>query len=227
MRIFLSWSAVALLVTAMSVQAAGSGGITVGGTRLIYDGGKKEASLSVSNSDSGPYLIQSWAEPLSGTAGAPFLVTPPLFRLDGGQQSTLRVIHNGEVLPDDRESMFWLNVKSIPSGTQEGNGNVLQIAVKTRIKLIFRPKGLKGTPLSEAGRLTWRQQGNRLTVTNPTPFYMNFSSVSVGGREVKDASWVAPNSSTTLTAPSGTQGTVSWKIITDYGGSGELHTAPR
>ncbi|MGM1328668.1 long polar fimbrial chaperone LpfB, partial [Klebsiella michiganensis] len=41
-----------LLVLASELAAAAeSGGVTIGGTRLIFDGGKKEASLSVSNSD--------------------------------------------------------------------------------------------------------------------------------------------------------------------------------
>ncbi|WP_341476291.1 fimbrial biogenesis chaperone [Enterobacter roggenkampii] len=43
----------------LPVQAS----ITVGGTRLIYNGNESEASLPVSNSrDAVPYLIQSWVE---------------------------------------------------------------------------------------------------------------------------------------------------------------------
>ena len=76
-----------LLVLASELAAATeSGGVTIGGTRLIFDGGKKEASLSVSNSDTGPYLIQSWVEPNNNDpARPPFIITPPLFRLDGNQ----------------------------------------------------------------------------------------------------------------------------------------------
>lgn len=41
----------------------GQASITVGGTRLIYNGAENEASLPVSNSkDAVPYLIQSWIE---------------------------------------------------------------------------------------------------------------------------------------------------------------------
>lgn len=36
-------------------------------------------------------------------------------------------------LPVDRESVFWLNVKEIPKKSAEEN--VLQIAVRSRIKL--------------------------------------------------------------------------------------------
>ncbi|HFS8154867.1 long polar fimbrial chaperone LpfB [Enterobacter chengduensis] len=215
-----------VLLSASLAHAAGAGGITVGGTRLIYDGGKKEASLSVTNSDTNPYLIQSWAETQNGgTEKAPFIVTPPLFRLDGNQQNLLRIVRTDSTLPEDRESLYWLNVKSIPAGSKQEGANTLQIAVKTRIKLIYRPASLKDVPEDVAGSLSWSQSGSRLTVNNPTPFVMNFKQVRVGGHEVKDATYVLPKSEATFTAPTGSGGAVSWKLISDYGGVGAEHTS--
>ncbi len=49
---------------------------------------------------------------------APFLITPPLFRLDAKQENVLRIIRTGGNLPADRESLFWLNIKSIPSSAR-------------------------------------------------------------------------------------------------------------
>lgn len=213
-----------LLCTASLAQAADAGGITVGGTRLIYDGAKKEASLNVTNSDTGPYLIQSWAETSKGGAEkAPFIVTPPLFRLDGKEQNLLRIVRTGGTLPEDRESLFWLNIKSIPAGTKQDATNTLQIAVKTRIKLIFRPQGVTGVPEEVTNKLSWSQSGSNITVTNPTAFFMNFQQVKVGGRELKGVTYVAPMSSATFDTQ-GASGSVSWKLITDYGGVGPEHT---
>jgi P pilus assembly chaperone PapD len=48
-------------------------------------------------------------------------------------------------LPQDKESLFWLNIKAIPSASQVDN--TLQIAIKTRIKLIYRPATMKGASL--------------------------------------------------------------------------------
>ncbi|MGL5389645.1 MAG: fimbrial biogenesis chaperone [Serratia sp. (in: enterobacteria)] len=214
-----------LLLTGALAQAAETGGVTVGGTRLIYNGGKKEASLSVTNTDINPYLIQSWAETQNGGAEkAPFIVTPPLFRLDGNQQNLLRIVRTGGSLPEDRESLYWLNIKSIPAGSKKEGANTLQIAVKTRIKLIYRPQGLKGVPEDVAGKLTWSQSGTQLSVTNPTPFVMNFQQVKVGGREIKDITYVLPMSQATFTTPANVSGPVSWKLISDYGGTGAEHT---
>ncbi|UAN44792.1 fimbria/pilus periplasmic chaperone [Serratia sp. JSRIV001] len=214
-----------LLLTGALAQAAEIGGVTVGGTRLIYNGGKKEASLSVTNTDINPYLIQSWAETQNGGAEkAPFIITPPLFRLDGNQQNLLRIVRTGGSLPEDRESLYWLNIKSIPAGSKKEGANTLQIAVKTRIKLLYRPQGLKGTPEEVTSKLTWSQSGTQLTVTNPTPFVMNFQQIKVGGRELKDITYVLPMGQATFTLPAGVSGPVSWKLISDYGGTGAEHT---
>lgn len=206
--------------------AAEPGGVTVGGTRLIYDGSRKEASISVSNSDVNPYLIQSWAEnPDGGTARAPFVVTPPLFRLDGNQQNVLRIVRAGGAVPEDRESLFWLNIKSIPAGSRHDEANTLQIAVKTRIKLIYRPAALKGVPENVAEKLTWALSRKTLTVSNPTPFVMNFKQVRIGGHKVPDATYVLPMSRTRFTVPSGLSGPVTWSLISDYGGTGAEHSS--
>jgi P pilus assembly chaperone PapD len=222
MKVIPSTLLIATLVSATAAQA----GVVVGGTRLIYDGAKKESSLSVSNPDNVPYLIQSWVETTGGGAEkAPFIVTPPLFRLDGGQQNVLRVVRAGGDLPSDKESLYWMNIKSIPSAQKETNQNTLQIAVKTRIKLIYRPQGLKGTPEEVTGKLSWQRSGNSLQVTNPTPFYMNFQEVKVAGKEVKEATYVAPGGTASFALPAGVSGgSVSWKLISDYGGIGPAHT---
>ncbi|MHC9002344.1 fimbrial biogenesis chaperone [Enterobacter adelaidei] len=227
MKLIVKALALSVLMMSALAQAATPGGITIGGTRLIYDGAKKEVSINVTNSDSAPFLIQSWAETQNGgTEKPPFIVTPPLFRLDGNQQNMLRVVRTGGSLPEDRESLYWLNVKSIPAGTKGDNTNTLQIAVKTRIKLIYRPQAVKGVPDEVANSLIWSQNGNKITVNNPTPFYMNFQEVKVGGRVLKDVTYVAPKSSATFNN-AGASGPVTWKIITDYGGTGAEHGAGR
>lgn len=103
-----------LLWWANPIQA----GVVVGGTRVVYDAGKKEASLSVNNTEKSlPYLIQSWLENAreDDTTTVPLIITPPLFRLDAEQENILHIVRAGGNLPNDRESLFWLNVKSIPS----------------------------------------------------------------------------------------------------------------
>lgn len=199
-------------------------GVIIGGTRVIYDGNKKEASISVNNPDSTPYLIQSWIETQSGGAEkAPFIITPPLYRLDKDQQNVERIILAGG-LPQDKESLYWLNIKAIPSAPKKDN--TLQIAVKTRIKLIYRPSSLKGTmPEDVADRLRWSRAGDNVQVTNPTPYVMNFNSITVAGRKLQDVSYVLPGSTAQFKLPGISSGALTFTVINDYGGPGKTHNA--
>ncbi|MBV8043469.1 molecular chaperone [Pluralibacter sp.] len=218
-----------LLLTPLLLAAATAhAGVIIGGTRLVYHGEKKEASVGITNPDSLDYLIQSWTDNSeNSTTKPPFLVTPPLFRLDAHQQNTLRVVHTGGNLPTDRESLYWLNIKAIPSSTRQAGINTLQIAIKTRIKLIFRPQTVKGKPEESANMLEWRQQGQTLVVNNPTPFYMNFQTVTVNGKKISGVTWAKPKGDTQFTLPATVSGnTVSWSVITDYGSISKTWSKP-
>lgn len=221
---FLSKSLVACAIISAGVSAANAG-VVIGGTRVIYDGNKKESSISVNNPDSTPYLIQSWVEtPSEGAEKAPFIITPPLYRLDKDQQNVERIVLAGSVA-QDKESLYWLNIKAIPAASRKDN--TLQIAVKTRIKLIYRPAALKGViPEELADKLTWQRSGNQVQVTNPTSVVMNFNEISVSGKKLENVTYVLPGSTARFDLPKGVSGgAVTFKIINDYGGIGNVHNA--
>lgn len=212
--------------------ASASAGVIVGGTRVIYSGDNREATLSVRNPDKTAYLIQAWADNgySDGDTGkiikAPFLVTPPLFRLDAGSENILRIIRSDDSLNNTQESLSWMNVKSIPS-MSDGDKNILQIAVKTRIKLIFRPKGLDAPGDKDYARLTFKKESGKLIVQNPTPYYISFNSLSAGGEKLNDTMlMVPPNNTVSFTYPANAKGNaVTWTIINDYGGTTKEYTS--
>ncbi|EGI0914386.1 fimbria/pilus periplasmic chaperone [Salmonella enterica] len=215
-----------LLCCLLCSSLAHAAGINIGATRVIFHGDAKDASISISNSDNVPYLIQSWAQSISETGAigdAPYMVTPPLFRLNGGQKNVLRIIRTGGNLPEDRESLYWLDIKSIPSSNPDNKHNTLMLAVKAEFKLIYRPKALTQKPEEVADRLTWSRQGRTLTVKNPTPYYMNFATLSVGSQKVKAPRYVAPFGNAQYTLPAAASGPIAWSIINDFGGTGPEH----
>lgn len=205
-----------LLLMLMLVNSPATAGVIVGGTRIIFHGAKKETTISVTNPDDSIWLIQSWVESPDNNK-APFIFSPPLFRLDGQQKNVLRLIYTGAPLPPDRESLFWANIKSIPNAADEEN--ILQIAIKTQIKLIWRPASLQKTvSLAEMNQLRWRWLPGKLQVSNPTPYYMNFHSIEVNGKAIADAQWVAPFAVKEYALPQlARSGKVSWRLINDYG----------
>lgn len=209
------------IVTGLSTA---QGGVNVGGTRLVYDAGTKEASLSVKSQENDPpYLIQSWVDHLDAadTSKVPFVITPPLFRLESGQENMLRVINTQADLPQDRESLYWLNIKSL-AAIPKSESNRLQIAVRTRIKLFYRPGNLPGNASEAYKALTFSHQGNKLIVKNPTSYYVSFFELKIGGQVINEPGMVAPKGSLMLSVPDGVSGAVTWQAITDYGSPGEV-----
>lgn len=203
-------------------------GIQIGRTRIIYDAAKKEVALPLQNNDRElPWLIQSWTDTGDGKTHGPFIVTPPLFRLDPQKEQSLRITWNGKSLPVDKESLFYLNVRTVPAtAADEEDKNVLRLIYKTRLKLFWRPVGLSGTPSDSCKNLRFVRHGEQLTVINDGAFYSVFDSLALGAQKVEKADMVGPKSSVAIPLPNGAQGTsVTWRCITDYGNASEKHTS--
>ncbi|PMY35878.1 molecular chaperone [Pseudomonas sp. GW456-L14] len=177
---------------AMSVAFAGllslfalpsHAGISLNETRVVLTGPKKETSMLVLNDESTPIMIQSWIEPFgtSTDQDVPFALTPPLKRLNGNARQQLRILYQGMGLPADRESVFWLSVQEIPQKSKDEN--ILQIAVRQRIKLFYRPAGLPGDVDQAPSRLQWRRVPKEgkpgLEIRNDSAFHISFGTVNV------------------------------------------------
>ena len=91
--------------------------------------------------------------------------------------------------------MYYFNVMAIPPADDaKANNNTIQLAVRHRMRLVYRPKTLFDlSPNTEAKKLEWRKAGKKLTIKNPTPFFFYFNSIQLGGKEVKpEVNSVAP-----------------------------------
>ncbi|HFW3088903.1 TPA: molecular chaperone [Salmonella enterica subsp. enterica serovar Reading] len=206
--------------------------VGLGATRLIYPSGSKGVMLRVENYSDHPYLVKSVVLDENRHDAAPFIVTPPLFRLDSGQRNILTITRTGGDFPDDRESVKWMCVQSISpetdsawaGGSKNGSGND-KVAASVRllpgscIKLLVRPEVIKGNPVDVADKVSWHVSGKTITATNPTPFYMNISQASFNGRRIKtDKGYIPPFSEENYPLPGKEmKGTIKWSVIGDYG----------
>lgn len=123
--------------------------VALGATRVIYLANQKQVLLPVTNNDpASVYLIQSWIENAGDQKDTQFVITPPLFSMQGKKENTLRIINaTNHQLPGDRESLFWVNVKAIPAMEKDQkNENTLQLAIISRIKMFYRPTHLAMAP---------------------------------------------------------------------------------
>ncbi|WP_060442680.1 fimbria/pilus periplasmic chaperone [Serratia marcescens] len=212
---------ITLISTLMVPSSVWAGGVALGATRVIYPADAKQTSLAVNNSDKqARFLIQTWVENEAGNKTDDFIVTPPLFVSKPTSENTLRIIYSGGKLPDDRETLYWLNSKAIPSVNRDDikGKNVLQIAVLARIKIFVRPVGLTEKSADAPGMLTFYRTGNNMTITNPSPFYVTLVNMTMGGKNVNVANkMVAPKSSTQLPLFNGAPGVFTYQTINDYG----------
>lgn len=205
-----------------------AGGIALGATRVIYPANAKQVSLAVTNTDDkNRFLIQSWIENAKGEKTEDFILTPPLFVSNPKSENTLRIIYGGEGLPNDRETLFWLNSKSIPSINKDEvkDKNILQIAVLARIKMFVRPEGLLVQSAEAPNMLSFQRQGTVLTITNPSPYYITLINLKLGEKSLPNT-MVDPKSSVNLTLPSAAGGTVSYQTINDYGANTPVINIP-
>lgn len=216
-----------IIISLFTSQITYAGGIVVGRTRVIYDADKREATLSVkNNAGSNPFLIQSWVDAGGEKTRGPFIITPPLFRLNAQQESNLRISYTGSDLPTDRESVFYINVKAIPS-TPKNTKNELKLVVNTRIKLFYRPTKLPGKSFEAPKALTFARNNGHLVIKNASPYHVVFSSLSIGSTFLKDVAMIAPLSQMDVVLPPGTSGSsVKWDAINDYGGTTARYEQP-
>lgn len=220
------------LVLAPLMSQSAFAAIALDRTRVVFDGGQKSVSLSVSNENKQlPYLAQAWLEDEKGNKiNAPLTVLPPVQRIEPGAQSQVRVQSVGadKSLPQDHESLFYFNLREIPPRSDKPN--TLQIALQTRVKLFYRPAALKAQSTSEAPwqeKITLTRQGEHYVVNNPTPYYVTLvdASSSVKGPSAKDfeAVMIAPKGQAPINSSASTLGNSPvLTYINDYGGRPRL-----
>ncbi len=213
---------IALLSTALSCfilsPAFAGGGISITGTRFIYPENASQLNVEVSNSsDQDNYLIQSWVGNGGGGKSADFVVTPPLYLSKPQSKNILRLIRTGGSFPTDRETLFYLVVKAIPSidEAHDAGRNVIHVTAASQLKLFLRPRGLVPAPDKAPSLVTFSRSGGRLTVHNPSPYYLTLTQIRSGNQALQDV-MVAPKSELALPPASG--GSVTFQTINDYGG---------
>lgn len=164
--------------------------VVIGGTRVVFAAPASETTVKLTNPGSLPGLVQAWidvGDPQASpdTIQTPFTVTPPVSRVDPGKAQTLRIFRFENNMPGDRESVYWLNVLEVPPKPDVADETSrMQLAFRTRIKLFYRPEGLKGSPQDAPGQVIWQlvKENAQLQLEgfNPTPFHVSYSQVQLG-----------------------------------------------
>lgn len=198
-----------------------AGGVSLGATRLIYNTDQNQQTLKIYNSDkNGNYLIQSWISDENGNKVSDFIITPPLFIIKSNSDSLLNIVFTEEKdkLPKDKEKLYFLNTKVIPSLTddEQKKDNVLLISTTTKIKMFVRPSSINGSSFDSYKYLKCSYDKDRIKIENPTPFYINMVSLVNGSYQISNAETISPKSYVYVDNKNGKK-ELKFNIINDYG----------
>ncbi|MDR2990131.1 MAG: molecular chaperone [Providencia alcalifaciens] len=152
-------------------------------TRLIYLSDQKSANIQAVNDSEHASLVQSWIDEgnihsTPETTEAPFIVTPPVTKIAAHDGTQLRIRFIGGDLPQDRESVFYLNVLDISPKPQNKEGmNIIQLALQIRIKVFYRPAALANGIEPFINNVSALHSESQLSIKNPTPYFLNISQL--------------------------------------------------
>lgn len=217
-----------LAFSGTSAVLPASAAVTLQGTRVIYDGSKGAVTVNAANRGDKVALAQVWlddgdASAKAGSQRLPFVLTPTTRRIDVGHTQAFRLTYApraGAALPSDRESVLYLNLLDIPPKPENTEGkNLLQFAVRTRVKLFYRPTGLPGHQRDAAAALTFRVEGGALLVRNPSAYNVTLANLSLPGGTVIDVDMVAPRGMLSVPLPKGVTvpSPLKFQWLDDYG----------
>ncbi|WP_072152270.1 fimbrial biogenesis chaperone [Providencia stuartii] len=176
MRLLILFSLLASINTAFA-------NIVVNGTRVIYPEKNNETIVQLINNGNDPALVQSWIDDgdinsTPETANVPFLLSPPVVKVSGNDGQQLRIKKLPASLPTDRESVFYLNILDIPPTPEHLQGkNTMQLAIKTRIKLFYRPNHLQAGVEQALEQIEVKAENKQFRITNNSPYYVTLANV--------------------------------------------------
>ncbi|NIG74716.1 fimbria/pilus periplasmic chaperone [Klebsiella sp. Ap-873] len=183
--LFTSISAVLLICTA-SVQAVGMIPET---SIVIIEQADGEGAINVKNSDDSPALLITTLQNIADDKITHLLsVTPPAARVEPGKNQRVRFILIDKT-PLKTERLGRVIFEGIPP--QKKDENVVRVNIRQNLPLLIRPAGLAKDD-APWKRLTWTQTGNKLTVSNDSPYVVRLGQ---GVQTLPDnVSWTLPQS---------------------------------
>ncbi|EGQ0034749.1 molecular chaperone [Escherichia albertii] len=171
-----------IFLALISVQSYA--GIMPSQSRIVYHQLDRAQAIMLANTNDYPVIVQTWIDKGEGSPDSPnipFISIPPVTQLASGDMKGVRIIYTQALIPQDRESLFWLNMYEVPpekKGTISENS--MLVTTNTQIKLFYRPKGVIGIPETEFPRLSCHKINNRqISYSNSGPIHLSIISITL------------------------------------------------
>ncbi|VAL43417.1 Pili assembly chaperone [Enterobacter kobei] len=207
-------------------------GVGTDRTRYVFKEGTRQIGLTLKNKTRESYLVQAWVRGIDPKTGdvvneqTPFFLKQPLVKTVAGGRYGFQLIKTKPVQVQDRESLYLLSFKFIPSKEKETKKRPdygqTDVVLTYNVKLFYRPATLKDSRVAQAAALLkFHRQGSVLKVNNPGPLWITFYSLKAGGYNVPEESFrqmVPPFGEADYTIPENTGGNhLTWRVIDENG----------
>lgn len=199
--------------------------VNVNTTRVIFENGVQQKPVKLVNDGDTPMLVQSWIDdgnPYStpDNAHPGFVVLPPMLKLLPGEQREIRLLGTGEGLATDRESLLWLNIYQIPPElSSASNAEKVRLALRTQLKVLWRPEGISGLKIDHMNMLTFIRKSGNIYVINKTKWNITLSDL-VMEKYSSNGFVIGPDEEKaifTISAPVALNNKIDFAVINDDG----------
>lgn len=201
----------------MSTSVMASGGVQLDRTRVLMFDGKTKANYGVINNNKTPVLASSTITEIDGKPATKLAVSPSIFQIKPGKS------HHGSIvllesLPQDRETAFWLVVKTVGVSTgKNSEQSTLQMAIGQRIKVFYRPKGINEDTVIAADKLKWSLTNKGVKVENASKLVMSIADIKLGDKVFEVSDMVLPMSSKEWAINLPKNGSLTFSYMDEYG----------
>lgn len=156
-------------------------GIQIDNNKFIYIENANNRKIEIKNTSDQEYIIKSSVKQINNDnkEESPFIISPPLFKLNANETFFLDVIKIDDIEVKDKESLYKINIKSIPIINNEiKDNNILHVSLNLIYNLIYRPDTLDKKHHEMYKDIVFiKDKKGKLRIANPTPYYITLTQV--------------------------------------------------
>ncbi|OEI92906.1 MULTISPECIES: fimbrial biogenesis chaperone [Enterobacterales] len=211
-----------ILYIAISLPIYGYTSIEINKDKFIFIESKNQEVIEIKNSINSDYFIQSWISHYdeNNDSELPFMITPPLFKIEKDEDYSLKIFKIDEIEKKDRETLYKINIKRIPVlSDSDDNKNLLHISINSVYNLIYRPISIEKNAVDAYKKIEFlKNQNNEFIINNPTPYFITLLNVHLENISLISKSITIPpfkkyNTKNKIKK----DGLIKWKTIDQYG----------
>lgn len=202
------------LITLILSTGVSHAAVVLNASRIVMEG-VSEKTVTFDNTSETPYIVQIESDNIEKPD---FIAMPPIFKIKGKGGQTVKLKLSPSSLPQDKESLFYMNFTQIPGVKKnEDDSNRLNIVIRSVLKIIYRPKSVNAFSVGDESKISYRVQSGKLIVTNKTPNILSIRDISDGKYILAGKITLLPSENYSTPVKGHLSGPLRAVMINDYG----------